>query len=126
MRVARSEGGTVSTSSRRRAGRRLAVLTSLLVLAAACGSDEDGSADGSDARRVEASLTAQLAKGEVSGRVVDLGIDPPKVITCTKDPERKGGWRCDVTTAKGRSIVCVVGEGPQRKPLTPVCGPVDY
>lgn len=107
--------------------RRLTLLATLVVVLAGCGGSEDDAADGTDdAAQVEASLRSQLATGEVSGRVVDLGLDPPKVITCEKDPERKSGWRCDVTTGKGRTIVCVVGEGPQRKPLRPVCGPVDY
>lgn len=106
--------------------RRLTLLASLVVVLAGCGGSDEDAADGSDAAQVEASLRSQLAAGDVSGRVVDLGLDPPKVITCEKDPERKSGWRCDVTTGKGRTIVCIVGEGPQRKPLRPVCGPVDY
>lgn len=106
---------------------RLAVLTSLLVLAAGCGSDKDDAAGGSDADRVEAALRTQLAKGQVSGRVVDLGIDPPKAITCTEDPEREDGWRCTVTTGKGRTMVCIVrAQSERRQPPAPVCGPIDY
>lgn len=107
--------------------RRLVVLTSLLVLAAGCGSDKDDAGGGSDAGRVEAVLRTQLAKGEVSGRVVDLGIDPPKAITCTEDPEREDGWRCSVTTGKGRTMVCIVrAQSQRRQPPAPVCGPIDY
>lgn len=98
----------------------------LLVLVAGCGSDDDDNAP-SDASRVEASLKAELAKGDASARVVDLGTDPPKVITCKKDRRQEGFWSCKVETAAGRMIACLVRDQPRRKqPLSPVCGPIDY
>jgi hypothetical protein len=93
-------------------------LFAVLVLAACGGSDSD---DSQDATTVEASVKAQLAKG--GGGVVDLGNDPPKLVICRKDGDR---WRCTVTTAKGRSMLCFVDEQSGRKvPPGPVCGPMD-
>ncbi|HXV01984.1 MAG TPA: hypothetical protein VFP24_00295 [Gaiellaceae bacterium] len=92
------------------------VLAALLL--AGCG----GSDDSESASQVEASVKTQLAKG--GGGVVDLGNDPPKLVTCRKSG---GRWRCTVTTAKGRSMLCLVDEDQsgRKVPPTPVCGPTD-
>ncbi|HVD26367.1 MAG TPA: hypothetical protein VNB86_10275 [Gaiellaceae bacterium] len=94
-----------------------AVLAALLL--AACG----GSDDSERASQVEASVKTQLAKGG-GGGVVDLGNDPPKLVTCRKSG---GRWRCTVTTAKGRSMLCLVDEeqSGRKVPPTPICGPMD-
>ena len=93
-----------------------------VALLSGCGGSDDSSSPG-DASQVEASVKAQLAKGG-SGGVVDLGNDRPMLVTCRKDG---GQWHCTVTTAKGRSMLCLVDDQQsQRKvPPTPVCGPID-
>ena len=99
----------------------LATSVFAVILLAACGGSGSGSDDSPDAASVEASVKAQLAKG--GGGVVDLGNDPPKLVICRKDGDR---WRCTVTTAKGRSMLCLVDEQSGRKvPPAPVCGPID-
>jgi hypothetical protein len=97
------------------------------LLVGGCGGSGNGESSGTvSSGEVESSVKAQLAKGGASGGVVDLGNDPPKLVTCTQDPAAKGGWRCKVTTAKGRSMLCLVKSQSGRKvPLTPVCGPTD-
>jgi hypothetical protein len=94
-----------------------------VLLAAGCGGDDDSGS--SDPAQVEASVKAQLAKGQ-GGGVVDLGNDPPKLVTCTQDPSSTNGWRCTVRTAKGRSMLCLVkSQSGKKVPPTPVCGPID-
>jgi hypothetical protein len=95
-------------------------LVAALVLAAGCGSDDDETT--SSARDVEQSLKTELAAGD-SG-VVDLG-DPPKLVRCEKDANRKNGWRCTVTPTTGKNILCLVDVDKDGKPVKTVCGPVD-
>jgi hypothetical protein len=96
------------------------VLAALLL--AGCGGSDDSQSASQSASQVEASVKTQLAKG--GGGVVDLGTDPPKLVTCRKSG---GRWRCTVTTAKGRSMLCLVDEDQsgRKVPPTPVCGPID-
>jgi hypothetical protein len=106
---------------------RLVLLTAAvaaLLLAGCGGSHESDSTATVSSEEVAASVKAELAKG--GGGVVDLGNDPPKLVTCTQDPSAKGGWRCTVKTAKGRSMLCLVKRQDGKKvPPTPLCGPVD-
>lgn len=100
------------------------VLTVLLLGAPACGSG-DGN-DEASAAEVERALRADLLSGE-GDRVVDLGTSPPKLVECRKDPDTKTGWRCTVTAASGRSIICIVqAESESGKTIRRVCAPVDY
>jgi hypothetical protein len=95
-----------------------------LLLAGCGGSHESDSTATVSSEEAAASVKAELAKG--GGGVVDLGNDPPKLVTCTPDPSAKGGWRCTVKTAKGRSMLCLVKRQDGKKvPPTPLCGPVD-
>jgi hypothetical protein len=98
------------------------VFAFLAALVAGCGGSKNSDDSSDDPAQVEASVKAQLAKG--GGGVVDLGNDPPKLVTCRKSG---GNWRCTVTTAKGRSMLCLVDEDKsgRKVPPTPVCGPID-
>jgi hypothetical protein len=97
------------------------VLAALLL--AGCGGSDDSQSDSQSASQVEASVKTQLAKGG-GGGVVDLGNDPPKLVTCRNSG---GQWHCTVTTAKGRSMLCLVSEekSGRKVPQTPICGPMD-
>jgi hypothetical protein len=105
--------------------RAFLIVALVLVAGTACGGSGDKAASDTtgSASEVEASVKAQLAKGG-GGRVVDLGNDPPKLVTCRKDG---GRWRCTVRTTNGRSMLCLVNEdnSGRKLPLTPVCGPMD-
>ena len=104
--------------------RGLALLLAGLVLCApACGAG-NGDDDGPSAADVEQSLRADLVAG--GERVVDLGTSPPKLVTCEKDPDTEAGWRCTVTAASGRNIVCFVqAEAESGRTVRRVCAPVD-
>lgn len=99
------------------------LLTGLLLWAPACGSgDGDDEASAAD---VERSLRTDLLSSE-GDRVVDLGTSPPKLVTCEKDPDSESGWRCTVTAASGRNIICIVQAEPESgDTVRRVCAPVD-
>ena len=105
--------------------RGVFVAAALVVLLAGCsGSDGDDSTATTSASEVEASVKAQLAKG--GGGVVDLGNDPPKLVTCTEgsvEPERLALHGQD---RQGRSMLCIVQPRSGKKvPPRPLCGPID-
>ena len=98
------------------------VLAAVLLCSASCGSS--GGDEGPSAAAVEDSLRADLAAG--GDRVVDLGMSEPKVVTCEKDAGSETGWRCTVTTAGGRNILCLVeADSESGRPSRRVCAPVD-
>jgi hypothetical protein len=90
----------------------LAVVVALLV---GCGSGSDESTSTVSSGEVERSLLAGLSADGGSGGIVDLGTDPPKLVTCVKDGGRKNGWRCTVTPTTGKNVLCLVEVDPQTK-----------
>jgi hypothetical protein len=109
---------------------RAALLVALVVLAAGCGSDDEGTATATTAEtlsagEVESALTTQLSQG--GSGVVHLETDRPKQVTCVKDAGSPSGWRCTVTPAKGpESYLCMIEIDPQSKQITKSsCGRID-
>lgn len=109
---------------------RAALLVALVVLAAGCGSDDEGTAretpaENLSAGEVESALTTQLSQG--GSGVVLLETDRPKQVTCVKDAGSPSGWRCTVTPSKGpQSYLCMVEIDPQTKQITKsTCGRID-
>jgi hypothetical protein len=108
---------------------RAALFVALVVLAAACGSDDEGTAPtatGSlSAADVETALQTQLSQGD-SG-VVHHDTDRPELISCVKDAGSPLGWRCTVTPSKGpESYLCMVEIDPQTKQITKsTCARID-
>lgn len=98
----------------------------VLALAAGCGSDDDAATTVS-AGDVESALQAQLSQDGDAGRVVDLGSDPPKQITCTKGAGSGTGWRCTITSSKsGENYLCLVEANPQTGKLAKTnCARID-
>jgi hypothetical protein len=107
---------------------RAALFVALVVLAA-CGSGDEGTAPtatGSlSAADVETALQTQLSQGD-SG-VVHHDTDRPELISCVKDAGSPSGWRCTVTPSKGpESYLCMVEIDPQTKQITKsTCARID-
>jgi hypothetical protein len=107
---------------------RAALFVALVVLAA-CGSDDEGTAPtatGSlSAADVESALQTQLSQG--GSGVVHLETDRPKQVNCVKDSGSPSGWRCTVTPSKGsESYLCMIEIDPQTKQITKSsCGRID-
>jgi hypothetical protein len=107
---------------------RAALFVALVVLAA-CGSGDEGTAPtatGSlSAADVESALQTQLSQGD-SG-VVHHDTDRPELIRCVKDAGSPSGWRCTVTPSKGpESYLCMVEIDPQTKQITKsTCARID-
>ncbi|MBA2360211.1 MAG: hypothetical protein H0V79_04600 [Actinobacteria bacterium] len=113
---------------------------SVLLLAAAlagCGTEGDGASgttapratpSGSStpfsARDVEEGLAADLAEG---GGIVELGDEPPKLISCEKS-EAETEWSCRVTPSKsGEDVVCMVTVDPTTRVVSKRdCARLDY
>jgi hypothetical protein len=109
---------------------RAALFVALVVLAAACGSDDEGTATATagesvSAADVESALQTQLSQGD-SG-VVHHDTDRPELISCVKDAGSPSGWRCTVTPSKGpESYLCMVEIDPQTKQITKsTCARID-
>jgi hypothetical protein len=108
---------------------RAALFVALVVLAAACGSDDEGTAPtatGSlSAADVESALQTQLSQG--GSGVVHLETDRPKQVTCAKDSGSTSDWRCTVTPSKGpESYLCMIEIDPHTKQITKSsCGRID-
>jgi hypothetical protein len=109
---------------------RAALFVALVVLAAGCGSDDEGTAtanttEGFSAADVESALLTQVSQG--GGGVVHHDTDRPKQVTCVKDAGSPSGWRCTVTPSKGsESYLCMVEIDPQTKQITKsTCGRID-
>jgi hypothetical protein len=103
-----------------------ALIIALLALASGCGSDEDADTTGSvTAVEAESALMTQLSSG--GSGVVQRDVEPPKQVTCVKDPDSPSGWRCTVTPAKGQeSYLCFIEIDPQTKQVTKTsCGRID-
>ena len=110
---------------------RAAFLVALVVLAAGCGADDEGTATTTASEsvspgEVEGALETELAEGGGSG-VVRLETDRPKQVTCVKDAGLPSGWRCTVTPSKGpESYLCMVEIDPQTKQITKsTCARID-
>jgi hypothetical protein len=105
---------------------RAALFVALVVLAAGCGSDDEGTAtETTSAADVESALETQLS--ESGGGVVHHDTDRPKNITCVKDAGSPSGWRCTVTPSKGsESYICMIEIDPKTKQITKSsCGRID-
>ena len=107
---------------------RTALFVALVVLAAGCGSDDEGAAttaENASAGEVESALRTQLSQG--GSGVVRLETDRPKQVTCVKDAGLPSGWRCTVTPSKGpESYLCMVEIDPQTKQITKsTCARID-
>jgi hypothetical protein len=109
---------------------RAALFVALVVLAAGCGSDDEGTAtetttESISAADVESALETQLS--ESGGGVVHHDTDRPKMIRCVKDAGSPSGWRCTVTPSKGsESYICMIEIDPKTKKITKSsCGRID-
>jgi hypothetical protein len=108
---------------------RAALFVALVVLTAACGSDDEGTATATteslSAADVERTLETQLS--ESGGGVVHHDTDRPKMIRCVKDAGSPSGWRCTVTPSKGsESYLCMIEIDPKTKQITKSsCGRID-
>ena len=109
---------------------RAALFLALVVLAAGCGSDDEGTATATTAEsltagEVESALQTQLSQG--GSGIVRLESDTPKQVTCVKDAGSASGWRCTVTPSKGaESYLCIVEIDPQTKQITrSTCARID-
>jgi hypothetical protein len=109
---------------------RAALFLALVVLAAGCGSDDEGTATATTAEsltagEVESALQTQLSQG--GSGVVRLETDTPKQVTCVKDAGSPSGWRCTVTPSKGgESYLCMVEIDPRTKQITKsTCARID-
>jgi|Tabmets5t2r1_1033131.scaffolds.fasta_scaffold00092_2 hypothetical protein len=109
---------------------RAALFVALVVLAAACGSDDEGTATATSseslsAADVESALQTQLSQG--GSGVVHLETDRPKLVACVKDSGSPSGWRCTVTPSKGpESYLCMIEIDPNTKQITKSsCGRID-
>ncbi len=108
---------------------RAALLVALAVLAASCGSGDEGTATSTSEAispaEVESALRTQLSQG--GSGVVQLESDTPKQVTCVKDAGSPSGWRCTVTPSKGpESYLCMVEIDPQTKQITKsTCARID-
>jgi hypothetical protein len=109
---------------------RAALVVALVVFAAGCGSDDEGTAtaitaENLSAADVESALQTQLSQG--GSGVVHLETDRPKLIRCGKDAGSPSGWRCTVTPSKGsESYICMIEIDPRTKQITKsTCGRVD-
>ena len=110
---------------------RTALILALVVLAAGCGSDDEGTATAGSSEtispaEVESALQTELTQGGGSG-VVHLETDRPKQVTCVKDAGSPSGWRCTVTPSKGpESYLCMVEIDPQTKQIAKsTCARID-
>jgi hypothetical protein len=109
---------------------RAALLVALVLLAAACGSDDEGTATATtteslSAADVESALQTQLS--QAGSGVVHLETDRPKQVTCVKDSGSPSGWRCTVTPSKGsESYLCMIEIDPLTMQITKsTCGRID-
>jgi hypothetical protein len=108
---------------------RAALFVALVVLAAGCGTDDEGAATATteslSAADVESALQTQLSQG--GSGVVHLETDRPKRVTCVKDSGSPSGWRCTVTPSKGsESYLCMIEIDPKTKQVTKSsCGRID-
>ena len=109
---------------------RAALMLALVVLAAGCGSDDEGTATATTAEtltagEVESAVQTQLSQS--GSGVVQLETDRPKLVSCVKDSGSSSGWRCTVTPSKGpESYLCMVEIDPQTKQITKSsCGRID-
>jgi hypothetical protein len=106
---------------------RAALFVALVVLAAGCGSDDEGNATAETltAGEVESAVQTQLSQG--GSGVLRLETDRPKQVTCVKDAGSPSGWRCTVTPSKGaESYLCMVEIDPQTKQITKTtCARID-
>jgi hypothetical protein len=92
---------------------RTTLLVALVLLAAGCGSEDEGAATSTTAEavsRAEVESALQVDLGQGGSGIVQHETEPQ--IVCGKDAGP--GWRCTVTPSKGpESYTCVVEVDPQ-------------
>jgi hypothetical protein len=100
-----------------------------LVLAAGCGSDDEGTdttataAETVAANEVENALMTELGQGGTG--IVEHDAEP-KLVTCRKDTGTRSGWRCTVTSKGPETYLCTVEVDPRTKQVTKrTCARID-